>query len=297
MLHQWMKACTPLVRQLTGPPSLLLHLLTSNPTHPTGSYLPSFLFPLFCDTCSFGSSSSNVTGALSMMTGGPKKGWGSFKAQDVIAAGNVDEDDRENDANMDNQNVIVAVRVRPPNDREKLVDHDCMIQMEGSSTTLREGKKGKAYKFTYDHSFWSFNDRDAHFANQEHVFNCVGVPLVHKAFEGYNCCLFAYGQTGSGKSYTMMGNRGYVLFRGVLLGFCWGLVRRRLFLFPCLHSYPYICVPFCAAPTLLPHILFNCLNLACITLLVVPSNVQWSIRVRNPFPLSFSFFLSLSLSP
>ena len=33
----------------------------------------------------------------------------------------------------------------------------------------------------------------------------MGTPLLNKAFEGYNCCLFAYGQTGSGKSYSMMG--------------------------------------------------------------------------------------------
>ena len=83
-----------------------------------------------------------------------------------------------------------------------------MIKMDGAMTTLREGKKGKEYKFTYDHSFWSNNSRDSHFADQAYVFECVGQPIVKKAFEGYNCCLFAYGQTGSGKSYTMMGNRG-----------------------------------------------------------------------------------------
>ena len=155
-----------------------------------------------------------VMDAISAMQ--PKsKGWGSFRAAEVLAVGNVEDSDRDRDVDMDNQNVIVAVRVRPPNTREMLVDDECMIQMEGSMTTLREGKKGKEYKFTYDHSFWSFNDRDAHFANQEHVFNCVGVPLVTKAFQGYNCCLFAYGQTGSGKSYTMMGNRG-TTDRGVI---------------------------------------------------------------------------------
>ena len=39
------------------------------------------------------------------------------------------------------------------------------------------------------------------FSGQEHVYNMLGQPMLSKAFEGYNTCLFAYGQTGSGKSY------------------------------------------------------------------------------------------------
>lgn len=74
------------------------------------------------------------------------------------------------------------------------MDSECVIKMDGSMTVLREGKKGKEYKFTYDHSFWSNNPRDSHFADQSYVFDCVGQPIVKKAFEGYNCCLFAYGQ-------------------------------------------------------------------------------------------------------
>lgn len=58
----------------------------------------------------------------------------------------------------------------------------------------------------YDHCFISHNEPliQGH-ANQETVFNSIGLPLVQNAFEGYNVCLFAYGQTGSGKSYSMMG--------------------------------------------------------------------------------------------
>jgi kinesin family member 14 len=42
-------------------------------------------------------------------------------------------------------------------------------------------------------------------ADQTAIFEGTALPLVDKAFEGYNTCLFAYGQTGSGKSYSMMG--------------------------------------------------------------------------------------------
>lgn len=56
-------------------------------------------------------------------------------------------------------------------------------------------------RFYYDHSFWSHNSLDKAFADQATVYNCIGVPLLDRCLEGYNCSLFAYGQTGSGKSY------------------------------------------------------------------------------------------------
>ena len=45
---------------------------------------------------------------------------------------------------------------------------------------------------------------DAHFQNQEKVFQALGSDVLDNAFQGYNACIFAYGQTGSGKTYTMM---------------------------------------------------------------------------------------------
>lgn len=102
-------------------------------------------------------------------------------------------------------------------------------------------------EFVYDHSYWSVNKDDPHFANQDQVnlfyFTSVAFSLIHiyfplsfcyffgihiinpvmqifgdlgqyilkSAFEGYNGCVFAYGQTGSGKTYTMMGNEVYTL--------------------------------------------------------------------------------------
>jgi len=37
------------------------------------------------------------------------------------------------------------------------------------------------------------------------VYECVGKPLLDRAFDGYNVSVFAYGQTGSGKTYSMIG--------------------------------------------------------------------------------------------
>ena len=35
------------------------------------------------------------------------------------------------------------------------------------------------------------------FADQEEVFNSLGIELLDNAFSGYNACIFAYGQTGN----------------------------------------------------------------------------------------------------
>jgi hypothetical protein len=40
---------------------------------------------------------------------------------------------------------------------------------------------------------------------QEAVYAELGMPMIMKVMEGFNCTIFAYGQTGSGKSYCMTG--------------------------------------------------------------------------------------------
>lgn len=44
-------------------------------------------------------------------------------------------------------------------------------------------------------------------SSQERVFQEVA-PLVERAMDGYNVCVFAYGQSGSGKTFTMVGPGG-----------------------------------------------------------------------------------------
>lgn len=39
------------------------------------------------------------------------------------------------------------------------------------------------------------------------MYECLGKPLLDKAFDGYNVSIFAYGQTGSGKTYSMIGTQ------------------------------------------------------------------------------------------
>lgn len=59
--------------------------------------------------------------------------------------------------------------------------------------------------FTFDKSFWSHNEKDAHHAHQHDIYASFGEEFLDHNFDGYHTCIFAYGQTGSGKSYTMMG--------------------------------------------------------------------------------------------
>uniref|UniRef100_A0A8V5G2W2 Kinesin-like protein KIF14 n=1 Tax=Melopsittacus undulatus TaxID=13146 RepID=A0A8V5G2W2_MELUD len=106
---------------------------------------------------------------------------------------------------VENSKVIVAVRVRPFNNREKNENSLPVISMNGSETSVRNPATNQAYSFSYDFSFWSFDKCHPNFASQATIYRTLAVPLLKRAFEGYNACLFAYGQTGSGKSYTMMG--------------------------------------------------------------------------------------------
>jgi hypothetical protein len=51
----------------------------------------------------------------------------------------------------------------------------------------------------------SLSSTGSKYADQQLVFEQVGIEILKNAWEGYHCCLFAYGQTGAGKSYSMVG--------------------------------------------------------------------------------------------
>ncbi|NWY98049.1 KIF14 protein, partial [Loxia curvirostra] len=104
-----------------------------------------------------------------------------------------------------NSKVIVAVRVRPFSNREKTENSFPVVSMSGSETIVQNPSTNQVYSFSYDFSFWSFDKSHPNFASQAMIYKTLALPLLERAFEGYNTCLFAYGQTGSGKSYTMMG--------------------------------------------------------------------------------------------
>jgi len=125
---------------------------------------------------------------------------------------------------MGDEAVVVGVRVRPFNDREKGLGATCCVRMQGPNTEIK-ADDGREAKFAFDASFWShdqFTNDDtgyshpnpgSNYADQNHVFECFGQRVLNNAWAGYHVCLFAYGQTGAGKSYSMIGygaNKGIV---------------------------------------------------------------------------------------
>jgi hypothetical protein len=96
-----------------------------------------------------------------------------------------------------NNNIKVAVRVRPPNQRELAGGgNEIIISTDNSSVSVEMAKHPISFEF--DHAF-------GHSVNNADLFEHLGVPIVQNAFHGFNVTLFAYGQTSSGKSYSMVG--------------------------------------------------------------------------------------------
>jgi len=58
------------------------------------------------------------------------------------------------------QNIKVAVRVRPFNDREKENPSPSCVEMEGNTTYLRDPKSSltSPKRFTFDKSYWSHDE-------------------------------------------------------------------------------------------------------------------------------------------
>ena len=123
------------------------------------------------------------------------------------------------------ENIRVAVRVRPFNQREMDRGAKLIVDMQGNTTLIKDPKsESEPKKFTFDYSYWSHNGytedeegymhpADNKYCDQVRVFKDLGEGVLFNAWSGYNCSLFAYGQTGSGKSYSIVGygaNRGVI---------------------------------------------------------------------------------------
>uniref|UniRef100_A0AC35FQ69 Kinesin-like protein unc-104 n=1 Tax=Panagrolaimus sp. PS1159 TaxID=55785 RepID=A0AC35FQ69_9BILA len=120
------------------------------------------------------------------------------------------------------ETVVVAVRVRPFNDREKERNAQLIVNMpDGKSTSISDpnAPNEEPKWFTFDYSYWSHDGykeekngyltaaSHSNYADQKQVFENLGKGVLDNAWNGYNCSLFAYGQTGSGKSYSIVGTK------------------------------------------------------------------------------------------
>ena len=103
----------------------------------------------------------------------------------------------------------VAVRLRPFVESEVDTRNDIsVIEMNGNTVRIvnSDNDNYNRTEFGFDVCLNSSDKELFEFADQDQVYHRMGLPLLEKALEGYNVCLFAYGQTGSGKSFTMMGS-------------------------------------------------------------------------------------------
>lgn len=72
------------------------------------------------------------------------------------------------------------------------MDASSIVQMDGKKTRLlkpklssiRDSGRENYHDFTFDYSYWSFNENDEHFINQEQVYNDLGTDVIDCAFQG-----------------------------------------------------------------------------------------------------------------
>lgn len=96
-------------------------------------------------------------------------------------------------------NVKVAIRVRPFNDREIQEVAKTCISISEPSNSISIDVKSEQKCFTYDYV-------GSESISQEEIFNEIGKPIATSCLVGYNGTIFAYGQTGAGKTFTILGN-------------------------------------------------------------------------------------------
>lgn len=103
---------------------------------------------------------------------------------------------------MSEQRITVAIRIRPPLDKERYetlcarkADDDQTIIIKPEETAAN---MGEPVAFQFDNVF------DEHDGQLEVYEECVQ-EMVDHALSGFNTTVFTYGQTGSGKTFTILG--------------------------------------------------------------------------------------------
>ena len=95
-------------------------------------------------------------------------------------------------------NVRVAIRVRPLNDRERSEAAKTSISISEGQNTLSLEVKSEFKSFTFDYVATDT-------ISQSEIFEAIGKPIADSCLSGYNSTIFAYGQTGAGKTFTILG--------------------------------------------------------------------------------------------
>ncbi|XP_034453937.1 kinesin-like protein KIF3A isoform X2 [Hippoglossus hippoglossus] len=109
--------------------------------------------------------------------------------------------------------VKVVVRCRPFNQKEKMMGHKQVVNVDENRGTITVNKLENPHEppktFTFDTVFGPDS-------KQLDVYNLTARPIINSVLEGYNGTIFAYGQTGTGKTFTMEGVRAVPELRGII---------------------------------------------------------------------------------
>ena len=97
-------------------------------------------------------------------------------------------------------NVKVAIRIRPLNEKERQECGKSGICIQEPNKTLSIDIKSEKKSFTFDYIA-------SEEVTQQEVFERIGKPITSSCLSGYNGTIFAYGQTGAGKTFTILGNQ------------------------------------------------------------------------------------------
>ena len=105
-------------------------------------------------------------------------------------------------------NILVAVRCRPLNQKEReislyetlqIMERKIIILKDPNGASNPNNIRTKEQTLAFDYAFDQFE-------GQEEIFSCTTKFLISGVTNGFNATVFAYGATGAGKTYTMLGN-------------------------------------------------------------------------------------------
>eukprot|EP00930_Biecheleria_cincta_P014626 TRINITY_DN12509_c0_g1_i1.p1 TRINITY_DN12509_c0_g1~~TRINITY_DN12509_c0_g1_i1.p1 ORF type:complete len:1285 (-),score=299.51 TRINITY_DN12509_c0_g1_i1:152-4006(-) len=126
-----------------------------------------------------------------------------------MAADSTEAGAQQDRGGSEGPHIVVAVRFRPPNERELSEGGSERALKATSSQQLLLRFKGEDVRYSFDHVLGEDT-------NQAQLFELLGRPQLEKTCEGYNSTIFAYGQTGSGKTHTMLNVHGTEEEKGLI---------------------------------------------------------------------------------
>lgn len=115
------------------------------------------------------------------------------------------------------ENVHVAVRCRPLNDKETSRKFHVVVlvdEVNGEVRVMQKSGRGREQPKEDDRTYY-YDSVFGMESRQADIFNITARPIVDSVIEGYNGTIFAYGQTGTGKTYTMEGDKHVPELRGI----------------------------------------------------------------------------------